>query len=260
MLAAHNLIFRAGRKTLIDNVSASFEPGKLHVIVGPNGAGKSTLLKLLSRLLRPHSGQVAYGDFDAARCTERELAKCRAILSQAIEVAFPLPVNALVMMGRYPHFRHRPAAVDERICIELMEYFDISSLAERSYETLSGGEKQRVNFARVLAQIWHPVEGSLRYLFLDEPLTFLDIRHQIDLMKKMRTFALQKDVVAVGVLHDLNLAARFADRLILLHQGRVLAEGLVPDVLTPGYLRKAFEVTSTILKHPASGDLHLTFE
>lgn len=258
MLTGTDLVFRAGNRTLIDRVSVTFQPGRLHLIIGPNGAGKSTLIKLLSRLLRPHQGRVLYGE--EAQGTERELARHRAVLSQVLEVAFPIPVRELVMMGRYPHFRGRPGRCDEQICDELMCYFEISGLADRSYGTLSGGERQRVNFARVLAQIWQPLAGSNRYLFLDEPLTFLDIRHQIDFMRKVREFASQPDVVVVGVVHDLNLAAKFADRLILLHQGRLLAEGGKADVLTPEHLHTAFAVTPVTLTDPATGELHLTFQ
>lgn len=164
------------------------------------------------------------------------------------------------MMGRYPHFRGRPGLIDERICEEAMRYFDVSEFADRSYGTLSGGERQRVNFARVLAQVWEPVAEPGRYLFLDEPLTFLDIRHQIDFMHKVRKFALQRDVVAVGVVHDLNLAAKFADRLILLHHGRILADGGKVEVLTAQHLHTAFEVTPVLLTNPATGELHLAFD
>ena len=260
MLAASDLVYRAGGRAIIENVSATFEPGRLHMIIGANGAGKSTLVKLLARILRPHAGRVTYGARDASRLSDRELATQRAVLSQAVEVAFPIPVYELVMMGRYPHFRGRPGITDERICEEAMRYFDVSEFSERGYGSLSGGERQRVNFARVLAQVWEPVSGSARYLFLDEPLTFLDIRHQIDFMQKVRKFALQPDVVAVGVLHDLNLAARFADRLILMDHGRVLADGGKVDVLTAEHLHTAFEVTPTLLTNPTTGELHLAFD
>ena len=260
MLSASDLTFRAGGRVLIDNISASFRPGLLHLIIGANGAGKSTFVKLLSRMLRPHAGRVMYGERDQELWGARELAKRRAVLSQAIEVAFPIPVHELVMMGRYPHFRGRPGASDERICAEVMRYFEVSELADRSYGTLSGGERQRVNFARVLAQIWEPVSGSSRYLFLDEPLTFLDIRHQIDFMQKVRRFALQSDVIAIGVVHDLNLAARFADRVILLHHGRILADGAKGEVLIPEHLRTAFDVEPALLTNPATGEVHLAFD
>jgi len=260
MLSANGVTFNAGRRTLIDGVTATFDAGRLHLIVGPNGAGKSTLIKVLARLLHPHSGTVHYDGSDIAGWSERQLACCRAVLSQAVEVAFSIPVRELVMMGRYPHFGARPGANDEHICDEVMHFFEVDIMADRSYGTLSGGEKQRVQFARVLAQIWRPIEGSARYLFLDEPLTFLDIRHQIDFMDKVRTFALQQEVVVVGVVHDLSLAARFADRLLLLHEGRILADGSPDEGLREEHLRTAFQVSPVLLTNPATGERHVVFE
>ena len=260
MLSATDLVFRAGRRALIDGVTATFDPGRLHLIVGPNGAGKSTLVKLLARLITPSAGVVAYDGSDIARWSERQLARCRAVLSQAVEVAFSIPVRELVMMGRYPHFGARPGSSDLDICEEVMRFFEVDVMADRSYGTLSGGEKQRVQFARVLAQIWRPVEGSTRYLFLDEPLTFLDIRHQIDFMEKVRTFASQPDVIAIGVVHDLSLAARFSDRLLLLHEGRILADGTPADVLREEHLRTAFQVSPVLLTNPVTGEQHVVFE
>ncbi|MGC1784634.1 MAG: heme ABC transporter ATP-binding protein [Acidobacteriaceae bacterium] len=260
MLTASDLTFRVDGRKLIDSVSVGFESGQLHLIIGPNGAGKSTLIRLLARLLRPDEGRVLYGNGDVADWKERDLAQRRALLSQAVEVAFSMPVRELVLMGRYPHFGARPGAEDLEICEEAIRFFDLADMAERSYGTLSGGEKQRVQFARVLAQIWRPLEGATRYLFLDEPLTFLDIHHQIDFMEKLRIFASQQDVVVVGVVHDLNLAAQFADRLVLLHHGRILAHGSTRDVLTENYLHRAFEVSPVLLMNPTTGKTYLTFE
>ena len=260
MLTATNLVFRAGRRVLIDRLSAGFEPGKLHLMIGPNGAGKSTLVRLLARLLRPAEGQVLYDGQDVAHRSERDLARCRAVLSQAVEVAFPLPVRDLVLMGRYPHFTASPGASDVEVCEEVMQFFDVAGMADRSYGTLSGGEKQRVHFARVLAQIWRPQDGTTRLLFLDEPLTFLDIRHQIDFMQKVREFASQSDVIVLGVVHDLNLAAQFADRLLLIHDGRILADGTTSEVLSTEHLRTAFAIAPVLLTNPATGRVHLAFE
>ena len=214
----------------------------------------------MARLLRPDDGHVLYDGGDVSHWSERDLAQRRAVLSQAVEVAFSIPVRELVMMGRYPHFGARPGADDLQVCEEVMRFFDVADMADRSYGTLSGGEKQRVQFARVLAQIWRPLDGSTRHLFLDEPLTFLDIRHQIDFMEKVRVFASQADVVVIGVVHDLNLAAQFSDRLLLLHHGRILADGNTKDVLTTDHLRTAFDVSSVLLTNPATGNSHLVFE
>jgi iron complex transport system ATP-binding protein len=249
MIDAKDLTFRAGAATLVADVSASFDAGLLHLVIGPNGAGKSTLVKLLARLLRPAEGRVAYGGVDVAPASPADLSRRRAVLSQAVEIAFPLSVREVVMMGRYPHFGTHAAARDEAIVDEVMAYFEVDRMAARDYTTLSGGEKQRVNFARVLAQVWQPIAGVERVLFLDEPLTFLDIGHQLDFMRKVRK-ALSTDIVIVGVIHDLNLAARFADRLILLDRGRVAAAGQPFEVLTPANVHGVFGVSPITVDAP----------
>lgn len=259
MLIGSNITFRVGAKVLISDMTASFAPGGLHLIVGPNGAGKSTLVKVLARLLRPQEGKVEYEGVDVSGASEAELAKRRAVLSQAIEIAFPLTVREVVMMGRYPHFSGRPGPVDERIVDEVMDHFDVVEFKHRYYQTLSGGERQRVNFARVLAQLWRDdAVDSCRYLFLDEPLTFLDIRHQIDFMKRIRSFTAAADVVTVGVVHDLNLAARFADQILMLNGGRIVASGTPAAVLTTERINQVFGVEPTMVQTPDSG-IHLIF-
>src|SRR3712207_1180508 len=271
MLEASDITFRVGSKALVSDVNVSFEPGKLHLIIGPNGAGKSTLVKVLARLLRPQAGVVKYEGADVRDAGEAELAKRRAVLSQAVEIAFPLTVREVVMMGRSPHFGGRPGPADEETVDELMDFFDVTEFAARNYQTLSGGERQRVNFARVLSQLWHSGRGaattsetpapraSCRYLFLDEPLTFLDIRHQIEFMKKVRLFTDAPDVVTVGVVHDLNLAARFADQIVMLDDGRVTANGTPAQVLTAERIREVFGVEPTFVPVEHSG-LHLIFD
>lgn len=270
MLEADNVTFRVGNRPLISEVSVAFAPGRLHLIIGPNGAGKSTLIKVLARFLRPQTGKVEYEGVDVFQTSETDLARHRAVLSQAVEVAFPLTVREVVMMGRYPHFGGRPGPVDERIVDEVMDFFDVVEFSSRNYQTLSGGERQRVNFARVLSQLWQASPGSsavqgssshlrCRYLFLDEPLTFLDIRHQIDFMKKVRVFTDAPDVVTVGVVHDLNLAARFADQIVLMNHGKVIAAGAGGEVLTSDLIRNVFAVEPTFIPVPESG-VHLIFD
>jgi len=260
VIAVEGVTYRVAGRDLLADVSADFAPGLLHLIIGANGAGKSTLVKVASRLLRPHRGRVSYGGVDVASATEVSLARHRAVLSQAIELAFPLAVRDVVMMGRYPHFHTHPGPDDHAIVDDAMRYFDVGDLATRDYPTLSGGEKQRVNFARVLAQVWRPSPAGTRVLFLDEPLTFLDVGHQLDFMKKIRTFAAQDDVIVIGVVHDLNLAARFADRLLLLHHGAVLAAGARADVLTAAHVRTAFGVGFVTAVAPGIDGTHLIFD
>src|SRR6185503_598068 len=173
MLEAANITYRVGNKQLLSDISVAFAPGKLNLIIGPNGAGKSTLIKVLAGLVRPQTGTTRYDSLDIDDATRLALAKRRSVLSQAVEIAFPLTVRELVMMGRYPHFGGRPGAADEQIVDEVMAHFDVTEFSNRDYQTLSGGERQRVNFARVLTQLWS--DGSspaCRYLFLDEPLTY----------------------------------------------------------------------------------------
>jgi len=259
VLIGSNISFSVGRKVLISDISATFAPGGLHLLVGPNGAGKSTLVKVLARLLRPQTGTVEYEGADVSQVSEAELAKRRAVLSQAIEIAFPLTVREVVMMGRYPHFSGRPGPTDDRIVDEVMQHFDVTEFRDRYYQTLSGGERQRVNFARVLAQLWRDDSvDSCRYLFLDEPLTFLDIRHQIDFMKRIRGFTDAGHVVTVGVVHDLNLAARFADQILMLSGGRIVAHGTPADVLTTERIEQVFGVEPTMVQTEHAG-IHLIF-
>jgi len=270
MLSAHEVTRVVGGKALIDRVSASFERSQLSLVIGPNGAGKSTLIKLLSKQLRADAGTIAYDSTNVRAITERELAKIRAVLSQSVELSFPLRVWEVVMMGRYPHFGGRPGPADEEIVDQLMTFFDVTEFADRDYQTLSGGERQRVNFARVLGQLWRTghepaptnadaAKTGCRFLFLDEPLTFLDIRHQIDFMKKVRKFSDAPDVVTVGVVHDLNLAARFADQVVLLNEGEVVATGAPSNVLTQQNIRNVFAVEPTFVSIDQS-NVHIVFD
>jgi len=265
MLTADNISYQINGRVLVSDISLSLEPGKVHLFIGPNGAGKSTLVKLLARSTRPATGKIEYNGINIAQTGEPELAKHRAVLSQAIEIAFPLSVREVAMMGRYPHFSGSPGPTDKAVVDEMLAYFDVKGFSDRNYQTLSGGERQRVNFARVLAQLWrHEPHGDAdgkfgRFLFLDEPLTFLDIHHQIDFMQKVRQLADEPDMVVIGVVHDLNLAARFADTIVLLENGRITANGTPAEVLTADTIHRAFNVNTTFV--PVANDRpHLIFD
>jgi iron complex transport system ATP-binding protein len=180
------------------------------------------------------------------------------VLSQNSELAFPLNVREVVMMGRYPHFMNQPARLDLQAVEEALRFFDVWSFADRNYLTLSGGEKQRVQFARVLAQIWFPTSNA-RYLMLDEPLTFLDIHYQIQFTHQLQTLLHDKSLTVIGVLHDLNLAARFADTILLLNNGKILANGSPEEVLTKENMKTAFQLEPEILKSEKTGSFYLAF-
>lgn len=260
MLTAENISYKAGNNVLLDNVSVSFAPGKLHLMIGPNGAGKSTLIKVLCNQLRPSAGTVKYGSQDARRMNDNELAKVRAVLSQNIDLAFPLKVWEVVMMGRYPHFTGKPSSTDESACEEAMRFFNVHDMANRDYMTLSGGEKQRVHFARVIAQVWYPAKNNCRYLILDEPLTFLDVHYQFHFMNKLRELLQSNDMVILGVVHDLNLAAKFADTITLINKGKIIATGSRELVLTNDNIETAYQLHPVIVQDKQRNSFYIFFD
>lgn len=243
MIAIDNLSYKIKGKTLINNVSAHFDGGKMHLILGPNGAGKSTLIKLISGELKPTAGSIFIDGYPHHGVPLKERAKCRAVLSQNLELSFPLNVHEVVLMGRYPHFEGKPSKLDIKICEDAMGLFNIYEMRNRNYLTLSGGEKQRVQFARVFAQIWEQVDEKPRLLLLDEPLTFLDIYFQYDLMKKIKDFmSTNSDLTVVGVVHDINIAAKYSDMVMLLKDKAIHEYGYPEKVLNKETIYEVFKV------------------
>ncbi|HEA29230.1 MAG TPA: heme ABC transporter ATP-binding protein [Leeuwenhoekiella sp.] len=258
MIKANNITYKIGDKTILNDVSVSFAAGKINLILGPNGAGKSSLVKVICNQLKPQEGSVYYEQKNIIGNDVAQLAKVRAVLSQNTELAFPLKVKEVVMMGRYPHFQVTPGEKDKNACNEAMRFFDVEAMADRDYLTLSGGEQQRVHFARVVSQIWYPTENACRYLILDEPLTFLDVHYQFHFMHKLQELLKQENLVIVGVVHDLNLAAKFADHLVLLHEGKLLASGTKTEVLTKEHMKTAYRLEPVI--HNDARGMYLFFE
>lgn len=232
---------------LLKDVSINFPSNEISMIIGPNGAGKSTLIKLLSQELRCTKGTVWLNEVDMNAISKPSLSKIRAVLSQNIEIAFPLNVQEVVMMGRYPHFNNQPTEFDREVCQLAMEFFKITSMEKRNYLTLSGGEKQRVNFARVAAQIWPDDQKNTKFLLLDEPLTYLDVYYQYEFMEMLKRLMEMQSMTVVGVVHDLNLAYRYADKIALIHSGSLLSAGNTDHVFTKENILKAFKVEPHIL-------------
>ena len=248
MLEARDIIYRVGSVEILHGVSAQFQAGKLSVIVGPNGSGKSTLLRVMSGEYRPSQGEVWYGDRPLNSIAHRDRAKVRAVLAQRTELSFPLTVTEIVLMGRYPHFLVKPSEEDYAICEAALERIGAMEFSTRNYLTLSGGEQQIVQFARILAQIWNAPEGSTKYLLLDEPTTFLDLKHQHQFLRLARELALEGAVV-VAVIHDINLAAQYADFILAIESGRVLTSGTSREVIQPDIIRSLYHTQTTVL-HP----------
>lgn len=248
MLQLNDVCYKAGSRFLVKDVTLNFTPGHLHLILGPNGAGKSTLIKLISGQLKPASGNISWNNNDIRNYSIAQLARIRALLSQNIDLSFPLAVKEVVMMGRYPHFSNEPREKDEIACNEAMALFDLLGLEERSYTTLSGGEKQRVQFARIVCQLWYAASDERAYLLLDEPLTFLDIHYQHKFMEQIKAFAREHSVVTVAIIHDPNIACKYGDTVTLLDNGAVVASGIPEEVFTIENITNIYKITPRIIR------------
>ena len=249
MLKLDNISYQIGKKSILSGVDLNFEPGKISMILGPNGSGKSSLLKIFSGSERHFGGKVYYNSIDLLSITNEVLAKKRAVLSQQSQLQFPLPVKDVVMMGRYPHFSFQPSTEDNEIVEEVISKMQLNQLQNRNYLTLSGGEKQRVHFARILAQLWSIPENENRYLFLDEPLNSLDINFQQEFLQIAKSF-LNPQTIIVAIVHDINLAVRFSDQISFLKSGKIVASGIPNKIVKPEILEDVFGVKTMVIKHP----------
>ena len=231
----------------VRGVELAVPRGAFYAIIGPNGCGKTTLLRLLLGALDPDRGEVRYDDRPLDRWSRRELARRIGVVPQLEELVFPLTVRELVAMGRYPHLgRWRGEGPGDRRAVETaMETCDVAGLAPRSVATLSGGERQRARVARSLAQ-------EPDTLVLDEPTASLDISHEMGIFELLRGLA-DTGVTVIMVTHNLNVAARYADRLLLLDRGRTAAEGTPGAVLDPGILEAVYRWPLARTPHPGPG-------
>jgi iron complex transport system ATP-binding protein len=219
----------------------------VHALLGPNGAGKTTLLRLLAGELPPQSGSVELNGRTLATLAPRERACQRAVLPQSHGLSFGFTAAQVVALGRLPCPRHG-AAAEARIVREALELAGVGALADRSYPTLSGGERARVQLARVVAQVWEPLpDGSARFLLLDEPTASLDLAHQHDCLRAVRALAAQGLGVLV-VLHDPNLALRYAGQVTLMGRGRVFEQGPPAHVINAVSLERLYGVPVRLLR------------
>jgi iron complex transport system ATP-binding protein len=236
VLQAENVIVRHGGREILSRVSLALGEGELVGLVGPNGAGKTTLLRILANLLTPDSGQIHLDGRPLSAWRRRAFARQVGYLAQSTIVHWPLSVERIVTLGRLPHQDplRRPSRDDARAVDAALARVDAAHLRDRVVSALSGGERARVMLARVLA-------GEPRILLADEPGAGLDPAHQLQVMGHMRRLARQGHGVVV-VLHDLTLAARFCDRLVMLRDGQMVASGPVSQVLTQGHLDAVFRL------------------
>ncbi len=254
MIRAQGLTVSVGEKTLISDISLEVKPGEVVAMIGANGAGKSTTLKVLCGELRPDKGVVELNGKALFDWSAVERAQQMAVLPQSSSLSFGLRVEEIVALGRLPTEGLVTKDEDQRIIREAMERTDIAHLATRSYMTLSGGEKLRTHLSRTMAQILGAGSTASKILLLDEPTSSLDLNHQLRVLEIVRELA-GEGVGVFAILHDLNLAARFADRIYVLKNGACLEEGGVSTVLRPEMLLHAFGLKAKLvevdgLSHP----------
>ncbi|ELW1645770.1 heme ABC transporter ATP-binding protein [Enterobacter oligotrophicus] len=243
---AENVSCTLSGRTLIDDVSLSLSQGELVALIGPNGAGKSTLLRLLTGYLKPASGRCLLAGKSLSEWHPETLSRYRAVMRQHTQLGFDWPVEGVIGMGRAPWGRQP----DRSIVHDVMQLTGCLPLAGRQYNALSGGEQQRVQLARALAQIWR--DGAPRgWLFLDEPTSALDLYHQQHLLRLLKSLTRQGHLHVCVVLHDLNLAALWADRIMLLHNGRMVSHGTPEQVLQADVLARWYGAQVHVGRHPS---------
>lgn len=247
MLQAAKVHFQYKQHLLLDEISFEANAGEFIAIIGPNGAGKSTLLSYLSNELDQKNKAVLFKNKPISEWDIKELPKHKAKFSQHQSSEITLPIREVIMMGRYPYFNQSPTLADQEAVDYWMKNTDTYHLKDRSYEHLSGGEKQRIHLARVLSQLEN--EEAQKLIMLDEPLNNLDVSHQfriLDLVKKLT----QKENTAIVVMHDINLAAQFADKILLMNQGKLIAFDTPQKVLTQELVSETYNFPCIITENP----------
>lgn len=247
-LEAQQVTFSFNGTPVLDRVDLCLEPGRMVGVIGPNGAGKSTLVRLLSRLLVPASGSVRLNGHGLARWRPTELARVLAVVPQEPELPPAFTAWEMVLMGRTPYlgWMGRESGHDRAIVRQAMEETGVYHLAHRLVNQLSGGERQHVIVARALAQ-------QPRVLLLDEPTAHLDINHQVETLSLIARLVRERELAALAIFHDLNLAAQYCDELMLLNSGRIEAHGTPAQVLTPALLKRVYETEVVVIPHPQNG-------
>lgn len=251
ILQLNNISVCIAQKQILRGVSLDVQNGEILALLGANGAGKSTLLKTMAKHHRPNAGTIRFKGTALNAWPERTLSQHRAVLSQQVAMHFSMKVLEVVLLGRYPFVvGQKPSINDVAIAYEVLDIMGLADRAEEDILTLSGGQQQRVHIARVLAQIWDSSHEAPSLLCLDEPTASLDITYQQLLLQIVRSRCITHGLSVVVILHDINMAAQYADRIALLKQGRLLTVGTVEDVLTPDWIQESFGVSAYIQRHP----------
>ncbi|MHA3724301.1 iron ABC transporter ATP-binding protein [Leucobacter sp. HY1910] len=242
MIRLEEIIKSYRGRQVLGPINIAIERGGVTALIGPNGAGKSTMLTIIGRLLQADGGRVEVGGLDVRTAHPKDLAKAVSILRQENHFMARLTVRQLVTFGRFPHSAGRITPVDERAIHAAIAFLNLAGMEERFIDELSGGQRQRAFVAMVLAQ-------DTDYVLLDEPLTGLDMRHAVAMMGQVRAAADALGKTVVLVIHDVNFAAAYADRIVALADGRVVASGTPDEIITPEVLERVFETPVEVLEH-----------
>ncbi len=241
-LSVQHLSFSYGQRRVLEDVTFEVDPGAFCALLGPNGSGKSTLVKAIAGVHRATSGTVAVEGRETASLGRRELATVVGYVPQAGDAPFDLTVREAVMLGRTPHFGIAPRSEDRAKVEDAIGRMGLEEIAERSMSELSGGQAQRALIARALAQ-------DTRVLLLDEPTSALDLRYQIETLQLVRQITREEGISALIAIHDLNHAARYCDQIVVLHGGRLVADGRPAEALSAPVLRSVYEVDVEVTGH-----------
>ncbi|WUS95591.1 ABC transporter ATP-binding protein [Streptomyces sp. NBC_00708] len=247
-LSAHDLTLAYEDRTVVEGLDLEIPDAKVTIVVGPNACGKSTLLRALGRLLKPRRGAVLLDGAELAGLPAKEIARTVGVLPQSPTPPDGITVADLVARGRQPHQKwwQQWSDADERAVSEALERTNTASLADRPVDELSGGQRQRVWIAMALAQ-------DTELLLLDEPTTYLDVAHQVEVLDLVRRLNLERGRTVVAVLHDLNQAVRYADHLVAMKDGRIVAQGAPDEVVTTEMVQEVFGLSSVIIPDPVTG-------
>lgn len=254
MLELKNIGYTINKTVILKDISLSFKQGHFNALLGPNGAGKSTLLKIATGVLTPSAGTVFLDNKSISEYSNKALSLKRAVLSQHFDLTFPLSVKEVVTMGRYPHFDNTPSVSDRQIVESALEKVSMTHKIHQNYMTLSGGEKQKVQMARVLAQIWNsPNDTEHKYLFLDEPTTSLDIRYQLQILDLAKEL-LNYNTTVIAILHDLNLSFHYGCPYFFLKEGILVYQTDEKQAITEDLIENVYDVKAHKRIDAASGE------
>jgi iron complex transport system ATP-binding protein len=249
-LNAQNMIVTLGDTDIVNDISIRVKNKQFVGLIGPNGCGKSTLLKSIYKVIKPRQGSIYLGDLDVLNSEPRAISRMMGVVGQFNDLSFDFTVEEMVLMGRTPHkkFMERDSKEDHQIVTSALEQVSLTGYEERSYLTLSGGEKQRVILARAIAQ-------QPSFLVMDEPTNHLDIKYQLQILSIVQ----QMNIGTLAALHDLELAAEYCDYLYVMKQGKLISQGTPKELLTSQLIRDVYDVSCEIYTNPITGELGIAY-